>query len=715
MPGRISFDEAIASTQSEPVAAPSKRITFDEAITANEATARQPQFTQTPFYNAATGKTDLRAGLPILQPGEELRAGVGQQTQAIKAPKQSDSSRFGTAFKSEIPEDPQTRLRVIANDLFPGDPKGIERVGIRNGKPVFVNDQGTLEYVSGPLARIGASALASAPEIAGSIAGSIFGSPAAGPAVGSIIGRGAKRAASAVLLDEPLTAGGVAKELAIEGGLNAVAGKGGQVVGKILDRGKFIDPRAYNRTALRQAEALIRDVKAKTGVDLDIAQATGNRYLLELRDYVSKYPGSTAELFQIRDDLAAGAFDAATTRVINLVSAPIPRGIAGNNAVNAAKGVLTAAQKDVSALARPFYEDAYRAVPQITDQNILGFLKLPYFTEAFNKGQIIAQLDEVALAPGAAPDLRSLDLTKQKLDDIIAQLDAKGATNEARALRTKKNEFVAALDAYPNSLYQAARKAYGDAYQAQVTPLEDGLVGVLAKMSPQRAQQAARIFNDPRLPPEDIALLKSALSRQNPDAYKGLVREYLAREYDSALRTTQGAENVNQAGKFYQQLFGSPDRQKKLKALLPADAYLAAEGLFEAAQKLAKTPLGANRIAGSATESRGKIADALGDRLAPVLDLFTTSRQSVREAGQAIAREKGVDMIAQALTDPGKRNLLKQAVKIKDSTKQRIVLGSILASQTAAGAFKDITENSGVSVDYIPSDQIRPERLDGRQ
>lgn len=702
MPGRITLDEAMASTQASPEQPAKKRITFDEATQALDATAK-------PGSQLAVG------------PGQELIPAQGainspgfRPPQVVNAPLPADKTRFGAALLSEIPEDQGTRLRVIAGSLFPNDPKGIERVGIRNGKPVYINDDGKLQYVSGGLARLGAGILAAAPEVAGSVAGSIYGSPALGPAVGSVLGRAAKRAASALLLDEPVTAGGVATELAIEGGLNAVGGKAGQVVGKILDRGKFIDPRAYNPTALRQAEQLIRTVKAKTGVDLDLAQATGNRYLLELRDYVSKYPGKTADIFQLRDDLAAGQFDAATNRIIDLVAQPVPRGIAGANAINAAKGVITASQKSVSAQARPLYDAAYRAVPEVTDPNVLGFLKLPYFREAFEKGQVIAQLDEVALPPGAAPDLRSLDLTKQKLDDIIANLDAKGATNEARALRAKKNEFVELLDNYPNSQYQAARQAYAQAYKAEVEPLENGLVGVLAKISPGNAETAARIFNDPRLQPEAIALLKTSLSRTNPDAYKGLVREYLAREYDSAVRVTQGAENVNQAGKLYQRLFGSPDRQKKLKALLPPDAYDLAENVFVAAQKLAATPLGQNRIAGSATESRGRIADALGDRLTPVLDLFTTSRQTVREAGQTLAREKGVDMIADALTDPAKRNLLKQAVKIKDSTKQRIVLASILSSQSAAGAFKDLAENAGVSLTYLPSEQIPRGRLDGR-
>lgn len=687
MPGRITLDEAMASTQAtpEPAPAPAKRrITFDEASQSLDATARP-------------------GGQVQVRPGEELQPAVGalnspgfQPPSITKAPLPADKSRFGTALLSEIPEDQGTRLKVLAGSLFPNDPGGIERVGIRNGKPVYVNDDGQLQYVSGPLARLGAGITAAAPEIAGSIAGSVLGSPALGPAVGGIVGRGAKRLGSALLLDEPTTARGVATELAIEGGLNAVAGKGGQIVGKLLDRGKFIDPRAYNPAALRDAERLIRTVKAKTGIDLDLAQATGNRYLLELRDYVAKYPGKTADIFQLRDDLAAGQFDTATNRVLDLVSQPVSRGIAGNNAVNAAKGVLTAAQKDVSALAKPLYDAAYAAVPQVTDPAVLGFLKLPYFEEAFKRGQVIAKLDEVALPPGAAPDLRSLDLTKQKLDDVLARLDARGEFNEARALRAKKNEFVALLDNYPNSQYQAARQAYGQAYAHQVAPLENGLVGVLAKLSPGTAQRAARIFNDPRLPPEDIALLKTSLSRLNPDAYKGLVREYLAKEYDNSVRVTQGAENVNQAGKFYQQLFGSPDRQKKLKALLPPDAYEAAEALFVAAQKLAKTPLGSNRIAASSTESRGKISEGLGDRLGPVIDVATTSRQTIREAGRTIAREKGVDMIADALTDPAKRNLLKQAVKIKDSTKQRIVLGSILSSQSGAGALKDLTENAGV-------------------
>jgi hypothetical protein len=688
----ITFDEAVATT-AEPAAA---RITFDEAMTPLQSA------------NAALDVTGRQAAGNDVRPGEELvkgsfdRQGNFTPPTAYQRPLPADASRFGTALKSNIPEDPGTRLKVIADSIFPGDPKGIEKVGIRNGRPVYVNDQGQLQYVSGPLSQLGAGVAASAPEIAGSIAGGLIsgpGAPIVGPAVGGASGRAAKRAASALLLDEPVTPTGFATEVALEGAVNAAGAGLGKFVGGTLNRGRFINPGALDGQALRNAEQVIAQVKRDTGIELDLAQATGNRYLLELRDYAAKFPGKTADIFQLRDDVAAGNFEGATKRVLDLVAQPQPRTITSTRAVNAAKGVLTAAQKDVSQQVRPLYDAAYASVPQITDPQLLNFLKLPYFEDAFKSGQRIAKLEGSALTGGQAPDLRSFDYLKQGLDDVIESLERNGSSKEARALRERKNDFVGQLDTLSGDLYKKARAAYGQAYQRQVSPLEDGLVGVLAKIKPDKVSTAARIFNDPSLPPEQIALLKYSLSRSDPDAYNGLVRQYLAREYNTAQRTTQGSDTVNPAGKLYQRLFGSPDAKAKLKALLPAGAIDDAQKLFEAAEKLAKTPLGASRISGSSTETRGQIADALANRLGPVRDLFTTTRETVRETGRQQSLEKGVQMIADALTDPGKRKLLRNAVRIKDSTRQAIVLSGILGAQTAGGALKDITENAGPGYD----------------
>lgn len=692
MPGRITFDEALASNQAETsTAVVPKRITFDEAIAVNEATARAPA--RNP------------SGTPVVGKGEELRPGVfnpdGSFTppQVLKAPLPADESRFGLALKSEIPADEGTRLRVLSESLFPGDPDGINRVGIRNGAPVYVNDEGQLQYVSGGFSRIGAKVAASTPEIAGSLIGSFVGGPSApvaGPAIGGAVGKAAKRGLSALLLDEPVTPGGVAKEVAIEGGINAVAGKLGALGTNAFNRGKFIEPGSFDARTLREAEQLIRRVRDTTGIELDLAQATGNRYLLELRDYASKYPGKTSDIFQIRDAANAGQFDVVTNKVLDLVSQPIPAGIAGANAVNAAQGVIRGARREVSDAVRPLYERAYASVPEITEPQLLNYLKLPYFDQAFKSGQKIAKLEGVALQEGQRPDLRSFDYLKQGLDDVIQKLTDKGARKEAAALIQRKNEFVEQLDQLSGDAYNIARQAYGDGIKAKVAPLENGLVGVLAKMAPQNAEKAARIFTDPSLAPESIALLKSSLSRLDPEAYNGLVRQYLAREFDSAVTTTQGSEVINPAGKVYQRLFGSPDRQKKLKALLPPDSYDLAQELFVVAEKLAKTPLGANRIAGSQTASKVAISEQLGSRVGPVLSLFTFSREGVKDAAQLEAREKGVQMIADALTNPAKRKLLKQAVRIKDSTRQRIVLGSIFSGQTGDELVRDLGENAGV-------------------
>lgn len=626
--------------------------------------------------------------------GDRIENGRLAGVTVAEAPLPADKSRFVTSLKSEVPQDQQTRLRVLANDLFPDNPDGIKRVGFRNGKAVYLNDQGRLQYVSGPYSRGLAKVAGSSPEIAGSIVGSIFGFPVAGSAAGSMIGKAVKRGFSSLVFDEPVTATSLGKEVAIEGAVNAVAGKAGDIGIQALSRGRFIDPRSINRQTIRDAERLITRVKTETGIDLDLAQATGNRYLLELRDFVSKYPGRTSDVFQIRDAQAARQFDVVTDKVLDLVSQPVPAGIAGARAQNVAEGVITAARKDVQASVQPDYDAAYAALPRITDQRVLDYLKLPLFQKAFREGQEIAKLEGKALQPGQDPDLRSFDYLKQGLDTVIKQLRNKGNSKKAFAIEQRKNDLVAELDAGSGNLYKAARQKYQKGIQDNVDPLENGLVGLLARMSPQNAEKASKILKGGDVSKEAVVRLSSSLQRLDPDAFNGLVRQYLSREIDIAQRVTQGSEVINKPGKLTQALFGSPKAREKLEALLPAQALPLAKEVFLAAEKLAKTPLGANRIAGSQTQSKTELADKLGSRMGPIISLFTMSRQTARDAAEQKAREKGVDMIAEALTNPAKRKLLLRAVRISDETQKATIIGSILTAEAGDQYISDLGENT---------------------
>ncbi len=687
MPGsRITLDEALASTQPEQAQVAPARITFDEASQALDST----ETTLPPGFGVSRGI----AGYEVSNPG-------GRNTPAtfVKKPAPADRSRFATALKADVPIDQQTRLRVLANDLFPNDPSGIDKVGFRNGRPVFVNSDGQLQYVTDRGTGLAASVIANSPELVLSTAGAFTPSPVLGSAAGGAAGRLIKRGISNALFDEPVTPGSLAKEVTIEAAISGAGALAGKTTGAVLDSGRNLRLSSARVAAGERERELIR---RQTGIELDLAQATGDRRLIALRDYAARYPGESAELIQAQDDLLSGQFDNAVNRTLNLVGQPTSAFRAGQTGINAAEELIQGARVAVQQQVKPLYEAAYQAVPEVTDPNILKFIKLPYFNQALRAGRKIQALDaRVEATPeflnSTSYSLKDLDYLKRGLDQQYKSLAGQqGKGNEARALLDAKNEFVAELDNFSNDLYQQARSAYQQGIRQTVEPLENGLVGTLAKMDPQQANIAARLFNGSRASPESVALLKASLERFNPDAYKGLVRSYLDEAYSNARALTQGGDVVNVPGKFVNQLAPTPSDRDLLKAILPSGALPTFEALLDAGQKLARTPLGASRVAGSNTLRDQTISEVLKGRGRAVLKALTTSRETIRDAADFQLQEQTIVKVTEALIDPAKRAQLSAIVKMSDESRKLILLGGLLASESGAGYVYDRGENAGI-------------------
>lgn len=670
-------------------------------------------------------------------------------------------SNFGASLESNLVEDEQTKLGILAKRLFPNDPNGIKRVGIVDGNPVFVNDHGKLEHVSGGFTRAVAGAVANAPEIGLGIAGSFAGSPIAGSAIAATGGRAAKRIAANLIYGEPQTPLGNAVDLLKEGAINTAGGYAGKGIAKLAGRARIVD---FSPSEIKTAEQARAYVKQTTGIDLDLAQASGSRKLLALRDFASRYPGKTADMIQAQDEIASGQFDAAVHRVLDMVATSKPSEIAGRNAVNAAQATIAGARQGVQNQVRPLYQAAYDAVPLVDrttaqGRSILDFLRLPYFPEAFASGQKLRALENGTPIPktrstetlsrgtpedysqatttidstqtGArviksrtvegtrtetptgrlhsrnertdtditGPSLAELDYTKRALDEIIDGMMAGDKPQRQRALflGRQRDQFVAELDALPNQQWQLARGTYGRLISDYVTPIENSAVGALAKVKDsQLAHAGAKILGDYGVSKEQAALTRTLLSQREPEAYRGLVRQYIADAYDTAQKITQGGDAINPAGKLRQQLFGTPSKAATTRNLLPPDAAQAFDDLMLAAEKLAQTPLGASRVAGSNTARDLNISEALKSRGVSFAKFLTAPLKTISgnaaSGAERKAQEQGIESLTEALLDPAKRGQLKQILRIKDSTKQTLLIGALLSSQAVKIAASDIGE-----------------------
>lgn len=671
----ITFDDAMSSapqsanpSQGEQTTA-SAPITFDDALAERQANTRT--YVQTDRLKFAQGLHDkFPKEFPEEVPIEPFMRTSEPPLQPARA------ANFGTSLKANMVEDLDTKRRIIADSLFPGDPHAVNRIGLIDDKPVYVDEKGQLRLVSTTGGRVAANVIGNVPETAGAIAGGFAASPIGGSAVGAMGGRALKRLAGNLVFNEPQTAGGNALDIATEGGATAAAGLVGKGIAKFADRGRIADFTPQNVKSAEQAREYI---KKSTGIDLDLAQASGNRKLIAIRAYAARYPGKSAELIQASDELAQGQFDTAVNRVMNLVARSTPAEVAGANGVNAAQMAIKVAREKAYNDVRPLYEAAYAAKTEIKNPRALAMLRLPYFDKAFEAGQRIARLEGTALAKGAKPDLRAMDYTKRALDDQIEQLQGRGQRQEAAALIQRKDEFVKFLDNVTNDKYQLARRRYQHLMETEIEPLENGAVGVLSRItSPKAATAAARIFSDPNITAGELRATRASLLQQDPQAWYGLSRQWMASRWNQALKETQTGEVLNPAGKLRQALIGTPADKDKVAVMVPPSARQAFDDLMQAAESLASTP-----IAGSNTMRDTEIKEQLKGTAAAAFKWLTSPRATFKDAAEQRALEKGTVAIAEAILDPAKRAQLRQVVRMAPSTRKAIMVSTILGGKVA--------------------------------
>lgn len=666
MPNEITIDDVVGGKKS-------REITIDDALATHEAKTAEYQVSQADRrYQFAS---ELQKRHPEQFPGEpQVDPYAFQRGPRVQAP---GSSNFGASVKAGLVEDPGTKRRLIAESLFPGDPKGVERVGFMEGEPVYVDSDGTLRRLSGSAASFGANVISNAPEIAGSVVGSFAtGNPVTGAALGGAGGRGAKRGLAQLVFGEPATPGSVAGEMTTEGALGLAAGGVGKGVARFADRGRIVDFTPQN---IKSAEQAREYIKQSTGIDVDLAQASGNRKLIAIRNYAARYPGKSAEVIQAVDEAAQGQLDTAVNRLLNAVAKATPVEIAGANGVNAARLAIKAAREKAYADVGPLYEAAYAAKREVTNPRLLTMLKLPYFKQSFAAGQRIAKLEGKALKEGQKPDLRSLDYTKRALDDQIEMLTEAGRRQEAAALIERKNDFLTFLDNVSGDKYKLARNRYAELARGSIEPLEQGAVGVIAKIqNPKTATAAARIFSDRNITPAEIRATRVALLQQNPEAWNGLVRQWIGMNWNRALKQSQTGDVGNPAGKLRQALIGDPTQKAKMEAALGPGGLQAFDDLMNAAESLSRTP-----IRGSDTSFNEEINRQLRGRGALVLRWLTAPRSSAIQAAEQRALDQSVEAITEALLNPAKRGQLRQVVRMPLSTRKAIILSTILSGQAA--------------------------------
>jgi hypothetical protein len=592
--------------------------------------------------------------------------------------KTPENSRAWPTFKAGLVEDPATKMRVAAETMYPGDPKATDRVGMIGGRMVTVNDAGELEYVADKWGEFGAGIAANIPEMIGGTAGALSGMPVIGSTLGVMGARGLKRAGAGLVFGEPQTVGGNLKSIGREGALNLATATVGKGIAGIANRGRQVD---FTPANLAEAKALQAEIKAKFGIDLNLAQASQDPKAVAMWRYLARYPsGTSSKTAGDFTEMQAGQMDAAMDALLQKFGNGYPAEMLGKEATSTAKAAIQQARKELSDEVEPLYRAAYAEVPSVTDPAIVALTKRPSFSSALDKARKMLADEGVEYQPDQL-DLRLLDKTKQSLGDAIEAAQRAGNRNEARVLNGQRKQLVDWLDNASGQKYKEARAAYEAGMKSRIEPLEKGVVGLLANIKdPKAATAALKIMRDPNISGREILQAKGVILNQpnGAETWDGLTRQYLAYAWNSAQKVSQTGAELNPAGKMVTQVAGTPNQRVKLVAMLGQERGDLAMDLFDTFRKISST-----EVRGSDTEFNSLISSAFKSPLARTAKAALAPRQTAMDAADRASMDRLTGLVAEAMTDPAKVRQLRAVVQMPASQKKLYLLGTILAGKSA--------------------------------
>jgi hypothetical protein len=552
------------------------------------------------------------AGPP--RPWQQYRAPAFTSTLNAVVDDPARAAPLSTQAGASLRTRPEEQIDVYSRSM--GIPR--ERFGTLDGQIVYRDDQDRLVRVSpsvtgatGPIdaaRRVGGFVARNAGEAIPAIAsmpaalGGVI-PPASGftiPAAGFLAAAG--EAGRQLLGDAIYGArprGMDEGNIALQGGMAA----GGQAVG--LGLGRLIErnpagvtgnaDRAFFRDPSRVTEAR-RTAQAGTdeGVTLMAGDVTGRSSLLQRDRQLGRFPDTTDDMGEVVRRRNAVEVPAAVGRRIDASAGALPSVEAGRAQFQqGAQNVITTAFERMQGVNSPLFRDAFQANPgAVWNDGLAELIQRPAVARAWQEAQVAAAnsgrpLPEVfrvrpggnglELAAEAAPDLQAWHLIKRSLDQIVnggsdpltgaIRLPGGRDVREARdALRAAIIDATGGAD----SLYGKALAESAPRLQAFADLEATGIARAAERGGRGAANEGlATMFDGGRMAPERIALYRQEfLDQGQGDAWRAGFSAYLRDALEQAQKVTQRGEPANVAGKFYQQVFGTPQRQEAIAAAL---------------------------------------------------------------------------------------------------------------------------------------------------
>ena len=423
----------------------------------------------------------------------------------------------------------------------------------------------------------------------------------AGAAVGAPLGGALGTAAQPVA-----RLGGAAVERGLDIG-RSVIGTGTKNFQRRADTSLL---QALQRDGISPEQAMLRLQEIqRSGYKPETIIELGGENTRRLADVVAQYPGASQAAASLAEERMAGQAARVATDFREAFRV-------NTDALDLAEDII----KRRDAASRPLYQQAYQEGGVISDDRLMGFMKIPQFKDAYARARRIAALDGIDLPEKATDiervggfDLMTLDYIKRGLDDVLFTGKQPGSgmgKTELSKLKVRRNEFVSVVDEAGPASYAEARRAFAGPTEV-LDAIEEGKN--FAKLDSRQLQKAY-----------------SGLSPAEQEGFKVGV-------YDS-IRTNinKGADGSDAL----RRVWGSPEKRDQVRVFLGDDTFQDLTGLLEREKVIRGTDV--TMMRGSQTQPR-----TLAQRE------FEGEQELLPMMGQRGMVRGGLDYMLRSATGPG--------------------------------------------------------------
>lgn len=206
-----------------------------------------------------------------------------------------------------------------------------------------------------------------------------------------------------------------------------------------------------------------------------------------------------------------------------------------------AKRIVKEQQDALSAQAAPLYEEAYKVrLPKEARARLEADPVLVAAAKRIERDPVFQK----ALGDADRDSLKFWDFVKREVDDQGQQFRQAGARQKGGLVTDSTGVLKNVLDDLSPD-YVAARAIYGEGAKP-LQAIREGAVGRIAALSDDKLKNVSKILFDPReTDPKVLNQLRKQFLKEDPDAWKGIMRNEIERRLDATKGGKTGSNFYN--------------------------------------------------------------------------------------------------------------------------------------------------------------------------